>query len=226
MQRGGEQGHQIGNHSELHLNLNKDSVTSQQYIDGIQRAEHVFQPLKGWTARYRYPFLKEGNTLEKRERVADYLQQHGYQSGAVSIDASDWFYNLKYLSYQKQGKTAQLNQLKQAYIQHLLGRATYYDQLAIETLGYSPKHVLLLHVNAINAAFLTDVIQAFRVQGWQWIDTVDAYTDPMYQQHPNILPAGESIIWSLAKQRGLAQLRYPAEDAPYEQDNLKRFGLD
>jgi peptidoglycan/xylan/chitin deacetylase (PgdA/CDA1 family) len=62
----GEQGHQIGNHSELHLNLNKDSVTSQQYIDGIQRAEHVFQPLKGWTARYRYPFLKEGNTLEKR----------------------------------------------------------------------------------------------------------------------------------------------------------------
>jgi hypothetical protein len=103
------------------------------------------------------------------------------------------------LSYQKQGKTAQLNQLKQAYIQHLLGRATYYDQLAIETLGYSPKHVLLLHVNAINAAFLTDVIQAFRVQGWQWIDTVDAYTDPMYQQRPNILPAGESIIWSLAK---------------------------
>ncbi|MCM1959873.1 polysaccharide deacetylase family protein [Acinetobacter modestus] len=222
----GEQGHQIGNHSELHLNLNKDSVTSQQYIDGIQRAEYVFQPLKGWTARYRYPFLKEGNTLEKRERVADYLQQHGYQSGAVSIDASDWFYNLKYLSYQKQGKTAQLNQLKQAYIQHLLGRATYYDQLAIETLGYSPKHVLLLHVNAINAAFLTDVIKAFRVQGWQWIDTVDAYTDPMYQQRPNILPAGESIIWSLAKQRGLAQLRYPAEDAPYEQDNLKRFGLD
>lgn len=222
----GEQGHQIGNHSELHLNLNKDSVTSQQYIDGIQRAEYVFQPLKGWTARYRYPFLKEGNTLEKRERVADYLQQHGYQSGAVSIDASDWFYNLKYLSYQKQGKTAQLNQLKQAYIQHLLGRATYYDQLAIETLGYSPKHVLLLHVNAINAAFLTDVIQAFRVQGWQWIDTADAYTDPMYQQRPNILPAGESIIWSLAKQRGQAQLRYPAEDAPYEQDNLKRFGLD
>jgi peptidoglycan/xylan/chitin deacetylase (PgdA/CDA1 family) len=222
----GEQGHQIGNHSELHLNLNKDSVTSQQYIDGIQRAEYVFQPLKGWTARYRYPFLKEGNTLEKRERVAHYLQQHGYQSGAVSIDASDWFYNLKYLSYQKQGKTAQLNQLKQAYIQHLLGRATYYDQLATETLGYSPKHVLLLHVNAINAAFLTDVIQAFRVQGWQWIDTADAYTDPMYQQRPNILPAGESIIWSLAKQRGLAQLRYPAEDAPYEQDNLKRFGLD
>ena len=222
----GEQGHQIGNHSELHLNLNKDSVTSQQYIDGIQRAEYVFQPLKGWTARYRYPFLKEGNTLEKRERVADYLQQHGYQSGAVSIDASDWFYNLKYLSYQKQGKTAQLNQLKQAYIQHLLGRATYYDQLAIETLGYSSKHVLLLHVNAINAAFLTDVIQAFRVQGWQWIDTADAYTDPMYQQRPNILPAGESIIWSLAKQRGQAQLRYPAEDAPYEQDNLKRFGLD
>ncbi|ENU93488.1 hypothetical protein F971_00998 [Acinetobacter vivianii] len=221
----GRQGHRIGNHSELHLNLNKDQISSQQYIAGIQRAEQVFRPLPGWVARYRYPFLKEGNTQEKRDSVAQYLKQQGYQSGAVSIDASDWFYNLKYLSYQKQKNTAQLERLKQAYIAHLLDRAAYYDQLAVETIGYSPKHVLLLHVNAINAAFLNDVIEAFEKQGWQWIESEQAYTDPLYQQHPDILPAGESLIWSLAKQKGQAKLRYPAEDAPYEQDNLKRFDL-
>ena len=221
----GRQGHRIANHSELHLNLNKDQISSQQYIAGIQRAEQVFRPLPGWVARYRYPFLKEGNTQEKRDSVAQYLKQQGYQSGAVSIDASDWFYNLKYLSYQKQKNTAQLERLKQAYIAHLLDRAAYYDQLAVETIGYSPKHVLLLHVNAINAAFLNDVIEAFEKQGWQWIETEQAYTDPLYQQHPDILPAGESLIWSLAKQKGQTKLRYPAEDAPYEQDNLKRFDL-
>ncbi|MCH7337758.1 polysaccharide deacetylase family protein [Acinetobacter sp. NIPH 2699] len=221
----GKRGHNIGNHSELHLNLNKDHVTSQQYIDGIRRAEQVFQPLQGWVARYRYPFLKEGDTQEKRDMVADYLKQHHYQSGAVSIDASDWFYNQKYLSYQKQNQSLQLQKLKQAYIQHLLDRADYYDQLAVDTIGYSPKHVLLLHVNAINAAFLGDVIDAFQQQGWQWIDSEQAYTDPLYQRHATVLPAGESIVWSLAKQQGHTTLRYPAEDAPYEQDHLKRFDL-
>ncbi|RLZ10002.1 polysaccharide deacetylase [Acinetobacter sp. 2JN-4] len=221
----GKQGHQIANHSELHLNLNKDSTSSQQYIDGIRRAEHVFQPLQGWVARYRYPFLKEGDTREKRDTVVEYLKQHGYQSGAVSIDASDWFYNQKYLSYQKYNQTVQLEKLKQAYIHHLLDRADYYDQLAADTIGYSPKHVLLLHVNAINAAFLDDVITAFKQHGWQLIDSEKAYTDPLYQRTSMVLPAGESIVWSLAKQQGHIKLRYPAEDSPYEQDNLKRFDL-
>ncbi|ESK54612.1 polysaccharide deacetylase family protein [Acinetobacter tjernbergiae] len=221
----GKQGHRIGNHSELHLNLNKENISSQQYIEGIQRAEQVFQPLYGWVARYRYPFLKEGNTAEKRDTVAQYLNQQGYQSGAVSIDASDWFYNLKYLSYQKQAQTDYMEKLKQAYITHLLDRAAYYDQLAVQTIGYAPKHVLLLHVNAINAAFLNDVIDAFQKQGWQFINSELAYTDPLYHQHATILPAGESIIWSLAKQKGNAHLRYPAEDAPYEENNLKRFDL-
>jgi peptidoglycan-N-acetylglucosamine deacetylase len=40
------------------------------------------------------------------------------------------------------------------------------------------------------------------------------------------LPAGESIVWSLAKQQAMTQLRYPAEDAPYELERLKRFGLE
>jgi hypothetical protein len=31
------------------------------------------------------------------------------------------------------------------------------------------------------------------------------------------LPADESILWSLAKERGVSGLRYPAEDGRYEQ---------
>jgi hypothetical protein len=39
---------------------------------------------------------------------------------------------------------------------------------------------------------------------------------------PNTLPAGESILWALAKERGVNGLRYPAEDGPYEQAILDR----
>jgi peptidoglycan-N-acetylglucosamine deacetylase len=221
-----QQGHEVANHSASHQNLNRDDVSVQTYIQSIAQAEAVFENLDTWTKRYRFPFLKEGNTLEKRDAVRYWLKQNNYQSGAVSIDASDWFYNQKFIQYQKNNQQDKFPRLKAAYLQHLLDRAKYYDELALKSLGYSPKHVLLLHVNAINAEFLDDVIVEFRKKGWTIISSKEAYDDPLYKIETNILPAGESIIWSIAKQQGLQNLRYPAEDAPYEQDLLKEYLLD
>lgn len=222
----GKQGHAIGNHGEQHISLNKQESDTKNYIVGIANAERTLEPLVGWTPRYRFPFLKEGDTKEKRDAVRKWLDDHGYRSGAVSIDASDWFYNLKYLEYSKAGKVDKLATLKKAYIKHLLGRADYYDELGKSTLGYAPKHVILLHTSKINAESLTDIITAFKAQGWEWIDIETAYADPLYKRRPDVLPAGESIIWSIAKDNGNKTLRYPAEDAPYELENLKNFGLD
>jgi hypothetical protein len=42
---------------------------------------------------------------------------------------------------------------------------------------------------------------------------------------PDILPAGESILWALAKQKGVPGLRYPAEDDVYEKPILDRLHL-
>ena len=221
----GKQGHRIGNHGNLHLNLNKDEVNLSTYLADMQQGHQAFSTLQGFVPRYRFPFLKEGNTLEKRDGVRQWIKDHHYQSGAVSIDASDWFYNQLFLKYQQENDQQSLVKLKQAYIFHLLDRAKYYDDLAQQTLGRSPKHVLLLHVRAINAAWLQDIIDAFHHQGWIFIDSDTAYQDPMYNIEPQLLPAGESIVWTIAKIYGIPNLRYPAEDAPYEYSNLKRFRI-
>lgn len=107
----------------------------------------------------------------------------------------------------------------------MLARADYYDQLALRTLQRSPRHVLLLHVRAINAAWLGDILLAFQQQGWQWIDSEYAYRDPLYQIQLYSVPAGESILWRIAQVYGVASLRYPAEDSVYEIAELAKFGL-
>lgn len=221
----GKQGHLIGNHTYSHQNLNAPQITLTQFIVDIEKAEAILKPLPGWTLRLRFPYLKEGDSVQKRDGVQHWLRQHHYQSGAVSIDASDWFYNQKYLKLLKQQDTGRTQQLKQLYIRHLLDRAEYYDQLALKTLGRSPQHVLLLHTNAINAAFLPDVINAFKQQQWQLIDAKTAFNDPLYRMQSNTLPAGESILWALAKEKGIENLRYPAEDSVYEEPLLKQAGL-
>jgi hypothetical protein len=42
-----------------------------------------------------------------------------------------------------------------------------------------------------------------------------------------VLPAGESIIWSLAKEKGTIakSLRYPAEDGASENARMNKLGL-
>ena len=83
----------------------------------------------------------------------------------------------------------------------------------------------MLHTNAINAAFLPDVIRMFRDRGWKVIDAARAFRDPIFAAAPQVLPAGESLVWSLAKAKGEAGLRYPGEDAVYEKPILDAAGL-
>lgn len=87
--------------------------------------------------------------------------------------------------------------------------------------------MLLLHHNLAAALFLGDLIEYFEVNGWNVIDTDKAYQDKIYDQTPGTVPAGESLIWSLAKQSGKFEhvLRYPAEDSQYEKPLMDKLGL-
>ena len=221
----GEHGHLIGNHSAFHQNLNHPDVSAHDYIKSIQINESIFKDLPNYTYRFRFPYLKEGDSIQKRDQVRTWLQKNHYLPSNVSIDASDWFYNLKYLELIQAQQPEKLALLKRAYLAHLLDRAHYYDTLSVQLLKRSPKHILLLHTNAINAAYLTDIIGAFNSESWSFININEALNDPIYNLYSTNLPAGESIIWSLAKAKGFLNLRYPAEDSPYEIENLRQHQL-
>lgn len=94
-------------------------------------------------------------------------------------------------------------------------------------LGRNPKHTLLIHHNLLNALFLDDLIQMFKEKGWKIIDADVAFRDPIFKMTPNTLPAGENLIWALAKQTGRydSQLRYPGEDESYEKEPMDKLGL-
>jgi hypothetical protein len=87
--------------------------------------------------------------------------------------------------------------------------------------------VLLLHHNLAAALFLDDLIQHFKDNGWEVIDAMEAYKDEIYLEEPDYIPAGESLIWALAKKSGRfnSVLRYPAEDGEYEKPFMDKLGL-
>lgn len=218
-------GHVVGNHTADHRSLSSQAVTLDAFTADVERAEQAFRHLPTWQPLLRFPYLKEGDTRDKRDGMRAWMREHGYRAAPVSIDTSDWYYNERYLALRAAGRSEAVKRLQRAYQRHLLDRAAYYDRLARRVLGRSPQHLMLLHTNAINAAALREVVEAFRAKGWHFVAARSALDDPLYAMQPDIVPAGQSIVWALAKERGIEDLRDPAEDAVYERPMLKRLRL-
>src|SRR5207244_11442665 len=91
-------GHGIGNHSYSHLNFNASGdassdrtiVTLTNFEADTLKGEALVRDYSHFVRLFRFPFFKEGDTVEKRDSMRSFLQQHGYRSGRATIDASDW----------------------------------------------------------------------------------------------------------------------------------------
>ncbi len=221
----GEAGHGVGNHTVSHLSLNATKTTLAAFEAEVKACDAVIRTLPGYTKRFRFTYLKEGNTVEKRDGFRAFLKAFDYQPAPVTVDASDWYYSIRLIQRLEADPQTDLAPWRKAYLAHLWDRAQAYEAISQQVAGRSVKHVLLLHANLANALFLGDAIQMFRERGWTIVPPEAAFADPIYREQPQILPAGESLLWSLAKARGMTDLRYPAEDDVYEKPILDRLGL-
>ena len=221
-----EAGHLIGNHTYSHRPLNLD-ITAADFEQDIARAETVLIGLKQFRKVFRYPQLKEGNTAAKRDHVRAFLKSHGYQIGHVTIDNSDWIIDSRLAARLQKDPHADTKPYRDFYLEHMWDRAQYYDALAKKVLGRPVKHTILMHFNLLNGLFLGDLIEMFKSKGWQLIDAEESFTDSVFRAEPKTLPAGESVVWALAKENGTIakSLRYPAEDGEYELARMNKLGL-
>jgi|SRR5579862_257850 len=229
-------GHLIANHSYSHLNFNRSAdtdadgpkkVTLADFEADALRNELLILPYRNFTRLFRYPYFKEGDTVEKRDGMREFLKEHGYRIGRATIDASDWAINDRLVKRVEAQLHADLAGYRDFFLQHIWERAQFYDLLALRVLGRPVRHTVLLHHSPLNALFLGDLIAMFRNKGWTPVDAAYAYKDEVYDRQPKILPAGEGLIWALAKESGKyeKELRYPGEDDVYENPRMDALHL-
>jgi peptidoglycan/xylan/chitin deacetylase (PgdA/CDA1 family) len=219
-------GHLICNHSYSHKFYGEQTSYADFAVDFLKN-EKVIAPYHNRTALFRYPFLKEGDTADKRDRFRALLKERGYRVGHVTIDASDWYVSQRFLDRLAKQPKAPIAPYRDYLVAHLLDRAAFYRQLALDVLGRDIRHTLLMHFNPLNAFVLPEVMSAFEAAGWQWIDASLAFEDPIFRSEPKTVPAGESLVWALAKETGRfeGRLRYPGEDDAYEKPKMDALGL-
>jgi peptidoglycan/xylan/chitin deacetylase (PgdA/CDA1 family) len=219
-----DDGHIIANHTYSHRNYTDSDFSV--YTADILRCEALIKDYRQFRRLFRFPYLKEGNTAEQRDRIRTFLADHRYKNGAVTIDASDWYIDERLSKRLSTDSSADTTGYRDYYLQHIRDRSRYYDDLSRRALGRSVKHTLLVHHNVLNGLYLGDILDQYQRQGWKLIDAEQAYTDLIFSEKPNVLPAGDSLVLALAIQTGKTKRgRSPGEGGEYEAPNMDRLGL-
>jgi peptidoglycan/xylan/chitin deacetylase (PgdA/CDA1 family) len=224
----GDAGHALGNHTMTHPDLNSATLTLAQYQQEIADCGKITATLPGYQKWFRFTFLREGNTPEKRDGMRAYLKQTGYRNGYVSLDTSDWRLAQKLVEVLKADPKADIAPIREAYLAHIRQRAIAYRDLSRKLEGRDIPQVILLHHNLINALWLKDVVQQFVDMGWTIITPAKAYEDPVYQLQPDRQTPGQSLLFSIARTRGMPRFEgweRLVDDGDFEIGQLKQQDL-
>jgi len=192
-------GHVIGNHTCTHPRL--DDLGFSKYSKDIEKADKILSPLFSGQKFFRYPFFNEGKDEKLRNEIRTWLQKDQYKNGMVSVDDEDYVFSYKINQAKKMDKKIDYSKIEALFVKHLIDSANFYDTLAVKTLGYSPKHVMLLHEMDATVLFIDSLVKELRRQGWIIISAKEAYQDKMYLENLNNTYANDGIIAQLAMEK-------------------------
>lgn len=208
-------GHALGNHSHSHLWLHR--TPTSEYIADLDLAIDHLQKYANVTTYYRFPFLDEGRSLEKRDALRRALSARGLSNGYVTIDTYDWYLDSLAKEASNAGIEFDMDEMRDLYVDVIISSTEFYDAMAEKVLGRSPRHVLLLHENDMAALFIGDLVAELRERGFRIISANDAFKDPIAEREPNTLFLGQGRVAALAHEAGLppSELVSPTEDEAY-----------
>ena len=209
-------GERVGNHTYSHLDLHKNSPAD--FIQDVRRNEPVLELLDesdSWRL-FRYPYLREGDTLDKRQAVQTQLRERGYQIAQVTLDYEDYLWNSAYARCVSKGDKASVARLRSTY---LATASEYIDgnrQMAKLVFGREINHVLLLHLGAFSSNILPDLFDLLARKGFTLVKLEEAQGDPVYKSDP---AAGSKYGGTLLEQwMDVRALPYPAlAKKPYKE---------
>jgi peptidoglycan-N-acetylglucosamine deacetylase len=164
-------GLQLGNHTYTHHNLN--SFNTAKYIEEIDHTDRKLETLISRPKYFRYPYLAEGQG-EKKQRVHQYLAEHGYTIAPVTIDSKDYRFNAQLLAIHWRSRLKRLEPIKKRYLAYIANQTDKAEKKG----GPNAKQILLVHANLLNSYVLPDVIKFYKDRGYKFITLEEALKNP------------------------------------------------
>lgn len=173
-------GHQVGNHSWSHPDYG--TLTPEAFEDETRRTDAALAPWMDGPKYYRFPFLREGETEAAKAAADRILSDLGYLNVPVTVDNEEWRFNADYEKALSRGNPRKAARIAAEYLVHMRERTAHFQTMSVDGFGADIDHILLLHLNQINADHLEELLDWYAAQGWAFITVDEALAHPFYQR--------------------------------------------
>jgi cellulose synthase (UDP-forming) len=201
-------GYRLGNHTFGHVDL--DRTGPDGFLADVERNEPVIARYGRTEAdrTFRYPYLHEGATLIERDAMRRALRERRYQIVPVTVDFHDWEWNEMYARCV--GNPEAVDALTRSFREAALRALDWSEETADRLVRRPIKQILLLHVSALVARTLDDLLSAYAARGVRFIPVRDALEDPVYGIDPKVTWRGqENFLTQLLRATGRSRPRPP-----------------
>ena len=207
-------GFPLGNHTYSHMDLG--AHTAAEFEQDIAKDEPLLRAqMGGQTGErawhwFRYPYLQEGDTLEKRRGVRAWLFAHRYRIAEVSISFEDWAWNDPYARCVANHDTASIAWLKSSYIDTATEFLDVGRQMSNAVYGRDIQYVMLLHIGAFETVMLPRLLELLEQKQFTLVSLPQAESDPAYKDDPDIaLKAGGTFLEQMMLAKHLQPIPHP-----------------
>ena len=194
----------LANHGWSHRHLSE--MTLAEFEQEVARNEPLLEMIEDgedWRW-FRYPFLDEGESAEKRIGSRRILARRGYRIADVTMDSNDWQWTAPYARCAEAGDEAAIAWLEQSFLHSIGETIGYYRSLSQGVYGRDIPYVLLLHISAFEARMLPQLLRVFRDQGFRFVWLPQAQSDPAYASANNpALPPEPKGLENKATAKGI-----------------------
>jgi peptidoglycan/xylan/chitin deacetylase (PgdA/CDA1 family) len=203
-----EGGQHVGSHTYSHPDLTR--LTFEDFAQNIRQNEPALQLLdrsEAWRW-FRYPYLHEGDTLEKRHQVRTLLKERGYRVAQVTLDYEDYMWNFAYAKCAGKLDAKSTEWLRTSYLQTA---AAYLDadrEMAKLVFGREINHVILLHLGAYSSTILPDLFALLKQKGFRIVTLEEAQKDAAYDTDPDFASKNGGTL--LEQWMDARKIQYPA----------------
>jgi peptidoglycan-N-acetylglucosamine deacetylase len=197
-------GNPLGNHTWSHPNLNQ--LPLPDFEANLARDEPALQSLMsdGDWHWFRFPFLAEGDTPEKRAGIREYLAQHGYRIAGVTMSFADYDWNEPYARCSEKNDQKAIGWLESSYLAAADQSITFDHTLATELYGHDIPYVLLMHIGAFDGHMLPRLLALYERRGFTFVSLAQAEADPFYRIDTDLTaPSAPDNLEGVAYSRNL-----------------------
>lgn len=197
-------GMNIGNHTWSHPSLSSDTADAFEHDIALDEpALRQYAGRRDWHW-FRYPYLEEGGTMEKRNGVRDWLHQHGYRIAEVTLNFNDDDWGDPYLRCLTQHNQAEIAWLQKTYLESAAQSIPQEREEEQIAYGHEIPNVLLLHATEFTTLMLPSLMRLLKQEGFRFATLPRVEKNRAYAVNATAeLPDGGTLVEEVLAARHL-----------------------